>query len=278
MRKKPVKKTPCCVDNVIEYNEKSVQLYKAIYEYDSAGYSKRQISKMLHCSRNTVTKYLNGDYEALCRKDFRSGMDQFYDYVIKSLNAGISRKDVYRSILAKGYKGGQTAAYDFMNKIIERFQIDIAVYKSSSAEAVQKKKELQKYDHISRSGVFRFLWMGAELTGNHKACLLQTYPKLRELMACIREFREIYEKKNMALLYLYIGKYKTSELKEIARFATGLEKDLDAVENSVASTLSNGFVEGTNSKLKMVKRTMYGRCSKLLLAAKLMYAVKPIYG
>ena len=254
VRMKLVKKTPCCVDNVIEYNEKSVQLYKAIYEYDSAGYSKRQISKMLHCSRNTVTKYLNGDYEALCRKD------------------------VYRSILAKGYKGGQTAAYDFMNKIIERFQIDIAVYKSSSAEAVQKKKKLQKYDRISRSGVFRFLWMGAELTGNHKACLLQTYPKLRELMACIREFREIYEKKNMALLYLYIGKYKTSELKELARFATGLEKDLDAVENSVASTLSNGFVEGTNSKLKMVKRTMYGRCSKLLLAAKLMYAVKPIYG
>ena len=254
MRMKLVKKTPCCVDNVIEYNEKSVQLYKAIYEYDSAGYSKRQISKMLHCSRNTVTKYLNGDYGALCRKV------------------------VYRSILAKGYKGGQTAAYDFMNKIIERFQIDIAVYKSSSAEAVQKKKKLQKYDRISRSGVFRFLWMGAELTGNHKACLLQTYPKLRELMACIREFREIYEKKNMALLYLYIGKYKTSELKELARFATGLEKDLDAVENSVASTLSNGFVEGTNSKLKMVKRTMYGRCSKLLLAAKLMYAVKPIYG
>lgn len=169
MRKKPVKKTSCCVDNVIEYNEKSVQLYKAIYEYDSAGHSKRQISKMLHCSRNTVTKYLNGNYEALCRKDFRSGMDQFYDYVIKSLNAGISRKDVYRSILAKGHKGGQTAAYDFMNKIIERFQIDIAVYKSSSAEAMQKKKELQKYDHISRSGVFRFLWMGAELTDNHKA-------------------------------------------------------------------------------------------------------------
>ncbi len=45
----------------------------------------------------------------------------------------------------------------------------------------------------------------------------------------------------------------------------GLEKDLSAVENSVASPLSNGFVEGTNSKLKMVKRTMYGRCNKPLL-------------
>jgi len=82
------------VDNFTEYDEKSVQLYNAIREYNSAGYSNRQISKMLHCSRNTVTKYLNGDYEDLCRKDFRSGMDNFYDYIIKSLIAGISRKDV----------------------------------------------------------------------------------------------------------------------------------------------------------------------------------------
>ena len=70
-------------------------------------------------------------------------------------------------------------------------------------------------------------------------------------------------------LYLFIEKYKNSSLKEISRFASGLERDLPAVENSVASPLSNGFVEGTNSKLKMIKRTMYGRCGKELLAAKL---------
>ena len=55
-------------------------------------------------------------------------------------------------------------------------------------------------------------------------------------------------------------------------FANG-EKDISAVENAVASDLSNGFVEGTNSKLKMVKRTMYGRCSRQLLEAKLMYRI-----
>ena len=79
------------------------------------------------------------------------------------------------------------------------------------------------------------------------------------------------EKKSMPLLYLFIERYKNSDLKEIFRFANGLEKDIEAVENSVASELSNGFVEGTNSKLKMVKRTMYGRCYKTLLAARLMY-------
>lgn len=48
-----------------------------------------------------------------------------------------------------------------MNKIIKIHQIDIAVYRSSTAESIQKKKEIQKYDHITRSGIFRFLWGGA---------------------------------------------------------------------------------------------------------------------
>lgn len=63
---------------------------------------KREIAKTVHRGRNTVTKYLNGDYESLCCKDFRSGKDQFYH-----LLAGISRKDVYRSLLVKGYQGGK---------------------------------------------------------------------------------------------------------------------------------------------------------------------------
>ena len=115
------------MDNHVEYNQKHVQLYQAIHEYTSAGYSKREISKILHCSRNTVTKYLQGDYESICRKDFRSGMDRFYDYIITELSSGICRKDVYRKLLEKGYTGKQTAAYDYMNKIITRHNIDISI-------------------------------------------------------------------------------------------------------------------------------------------------------
>lgn len=51
----------------------------------------------------------------------------------------------------------------------------------------------------------------------------------------------------------------------ITRFASGLGKDLSAVENAVVSPSS----EVTNSKLKMTQRTMYGRCGKELLTAKL---------
>ena len=73
------------------------------------------------------------------------------------------------------------------------------------------------------------------------------------------------------MLYLFIERYKNSNIKSIKSFAKGLERDIDAVENAVAYDYRNGFVEGTNSRLKMIKRTMYGRCGRKLLEAKLRY-------
>ena len=70
---------------------------------------------------------------------------------------------------------------------------------------------------------------------------------------------------------MFVEKYSNSSIKALKSFADGLKRDIDAVENAVAYNLSNGFVEGTNSRLKMIKRSMYGRCGKQLLEAKLRY-------
>ncbi len=70
---------------------------------------------------------------------------------------------------------------------------------------------------------------------------------------------------------MFVEKYSNSSIKALKSFAEGLKRDIDAVENAVAYNFSNGFVEGTNSRLKMVKRSMYGRCGKQLLEAKLRY-------
>lgn len=50
-----------------------------------------------------------------------------------------------------------------------------------------------------------------------------------------------------------------------------LKKDVEAFENPVVSRLSNGFVNGANNRFIMVKRTIYGRCTRQLLESKLMY-------
>jgi predicted transcriptional regulator len=253
-------------------NNQYIQRFKSIHEFHAAGYSIRYIAKTLKMSRNTVRTYIHGDFESLCQKKIQSIMHTYHDYIVKSLQAGMSRSDVYNSVIAKGYTGKRTAAYDYMNKIIEYYDIDISVYKSSSAEAIQKRKGMQKYDYVTRAELFKALWFNADIPANHKNYIFNKYPQLFELNICIKEFRQIFNERQMPLLFLFIEKYKTSNINALSTFATGMEKDNEAIENAIGSNLSNGFVEGTISKLKMIKRVMYGRCRLELLAAKMMYA------
>ena len=253
------------------YNDNKVQLYNAIKDHVDAGFSSRQIAKILHCSRNTIRKYMNGDFDALCRRELLSGADRYYDYIMKSLASGMIRKDIYREIKKQGYSGQVSTAYDYMNKLIEAHGIEIAVYRSASIETISRKKQLNKYDHVTRRSIFRFLWMNDTAATGYRDYFMDKYPIIGELYKCIKEFRQIFKEKSLPQLYLFIDRYKASGIKELEIFAAGLEKDLEAIENAVISDLSNGFVEGVNNKLKMIKRTMYGRCGQKLLTAKLMY-------
>jgi len=59
-----------------------------------------------------------------------------------------------------------------------------------------------------------------------------------------------------------------SGIASLARFATGLQKDLSAVLAAVETDWSNGQVEGQINRLKMLKRQMYGRAGFALLRAR----------
>jgi len=49
------------------------------------------------------------------------------------------------------------------------------------------------------------------------------------------------------------------DIPEIDSFIYGLERDFDAVRNTIKYEYSNGLVEGLVNKLKVIKRIMYGR-------------------
>ena len=98
------------------------------------------------------------------------------------------------------------------------------------------------------------------------------YPATLEMQSCIRDFRDIYNKKSVSILEALIEHYSGSKCKPIASFASGLKKDFNAVKNSVLSELSNGYVGGNNNKIKAIKRAMFGRAKIDLLRVKVLYA------
>jgi transposase len=60
------------------------------------------------------------------------------------------------------------------------------------------------------------------------------------------------------------------EAEVMRRFAKGLKKDLAAVRAGLTQSWSNGPVEGFIHKLKLVKRSMYGRASFGLLRSRVL--------
>jgi transposase len=61
----------------------------------------------------------------------------------------------------------------------------------------------------------------------------------------------------------------------LSSFAAGIAKDRSAVRAAITEPWSNGQVEAQITKLKLVKRQMYGRANLDLLQARLLGAPEP---
>ena len=84
----------------------------------------------------------------------------------------------------------------------------------------------------------------------------------------LRDFHVCMDKNDVVLLDSFIEKYKDSEIASVAQFAKGLTKDYDAVKNCLLYPhISNGPIEGINSRTKYIHRRGSGRASVELLNA-----------
>lgn len=90
-------------------------------------------------------------------------------------------------------------------------------------------------------------------------------PLLVEAREAIAAFQTMIRKKSITDLDPWLEKARTGL---VASFANGVVKDRAAVSAAITSPWSNGQTEGQITKLKFVKRQMYGRGKIDLLQAR----------
>jgi len=94
-------------------------------------------------------------------------------------------------------------------------------------------------------------------------------PTLVEAREIIAEFHLMIRRKTEAGLIPWIERARASL---VASFASGVAKDDVAVRAAITSPWSNGQTEGQITRLKLVRRQMYGRGKIDLLQARLIGA------
>lgn len=272
---KLVKKIDSNVDNFSEISDKCYQKVTQIQAFIQEGCSYREIARRMGISRRTVAKYAKGDPEQLSRKNTRKkALDAYRDYILDNLYDGINVTEIINGLRQKGLTVSDGTVFSYCRKLKSELKVSGKPIKDKITKSINGKcgSTGSCNDYITRNGIFRYMWLNVSISQPHKEYIYDKYSELNEIHNCVREFRQIFSTHNVPMLYLFVAKYKESGIKSLSSFAKGIEKDIEAVENAVAYKYSNGFVEGTNSRLKMLKRTMYGRCSRKLLEAKLRLA------
>lgn len=267
-----VKKIAVDVENLTETEKKRKRLIESVQQLANAGYGKRAISRQLDISRRTVEKYINGDPDILCRSIKRSSLDQYTDLIVASIKNGKTVTATMRILKEQGDTSSDSNIRQFIKSIIKQYGLEYQKYCSSPTREILKESKTGK-QRFTRKGIFNHLWMKIPIKEENWIKILKEYPILKEVENCIQSFREMFDEKESHYLDNFIRDYKNSAIKELATFANGLKEDYDAVNGAVVSELSNGFVEGTNNKVKTVKRSMYGRCRRELLEAKMILRI-----
>jgi transposase len=111
------------------------------------------------------------------------------------------------------------------------------------------------------------------LTKAETAAIAAVENALPDLLASrdlVADFHVMVRKKAAAALDEWLT---VAQASLIASFVTGMAKDVDAVRTALETPWSKGQTEGQITKLKLVRRQMYGRGKLDLLEARLIGAI-----
>ncbi len=112
-----------------------------------------------------------------------------------------------------------------------------------------------------------------EIEQEDLATFCQASPTLKRTYDLVQDFMQMVRKRAGHRLDAWLERVASSDLAELQHFAAGVEKDKAAVQAGLTWSINNGQVEGQVTKLKLIKRSMYGRAAFPLLRQRVLHAV-----
>lgn len=251
-------------------------LFRSIQALRRAGMNKSAIARFLGVHRHTVQKYsaLESAPERKPRIHKVSALAPYEDYILKRFANGChSATQIHKEISEQGYRG----AYNNVARIIqylkkcERDGEPLPDSPPGLSAAQAKGVLITRPDKRTEQQTLTIERM--KMVDRHvgKCC------HLFEAFARLFRQREDYAEPNghnraRAVLQQWMKEAKESEIPELKAFAAKLFQDIEAVVWAMAMPYSQGQTEGRVNKLKLIKRSMYGRGKFDLLRQRVLYA------
>ncbi len=180
-----------------------------------------------------------------------------------------------RELRSLGYKGSRRSLYRF----VATFELASETSGEDSLEASDQQQDGPFPSEAALTlSVSQATWLFFrketdldETEQQNLAHLRQAHPSIEKAYQLVSAFLQMLRERTGQHLSQWLTDAQESGLPELEPFVTGVQKDEDAVLAGLTLPWSNGPLEGHVNRLKLIKRSMYGRAEFDLLKLRVLY-------
>ncbi len=253
--------------------------YEAVVDLHRQGLGVRAIVRQLHIGRRVVRHYLAAASfpERAPNRPRRTSLTPYEPYLRMRWEAGCQNAAaLWRELRTQGFTGTES----FVRQQVRRWRVTPGQpgkpARTNRGSGHGRGAMPPPIRVVSpRQAVWLFLRDDADLTEGQRAYraeLLDCCPDIATALPLVEAFQQMMRSHDEQALTGWLTAAERSDLREFRDFAGGLRRDYGAVEAAVTSEWSSGQVEGQVTRLKLVKRSMYGRAGFPLLRQRFLLA------
>jgi transposase len=252
--------------------EKTRELFESIHALSKKGMKNAQIARTLGIHRHTVEKYL-AFKKPPQRHHFTkkvSAIAPYEDYILGRWEQGCrNATQIWREISEQGYPGAYENVVRITRYLKEQQRLAKSlpdrppgILASHAAGILVKRPENRSDQEIKTLKRLKTIHRVTE-----RCCAL-----FEQFAGMLRDKEQTSEEQVRRRLQEWIDQAKASGIAELKAFAVKLLQDKEAVVAAIVLPYTQGQTEGRINKLKLVKRSMYGRGKFDLLRQRVLYA------
>ena len=263
--RKPPRRKPATVSQQRRWQ---LERYQRVRELVAQDWTKRAIAQHLHLHPHTVGKYARMEQFVDQRHNpHGSSVEPYRAYLQERWSQGGTMiKTLWQELCAQGFTGSYQSVWQFTRQWPMPGP-------SASAHAVSKGPAQQPRTPWQTKWL---LLRAPEDLSAQEASYCQAVchlcPALAEAASLARSFVEMVRQRKQDQLDAWLQQASASPLQELRRFALGLRKEYAAMRAALSEPWSTGQVEGQLTRLKYLKRQMYGRANLDLLRLRVLHA------
>ena len=253
--------------------------YEHIVTLQKQGLKSAEIALQLGVTPRTVQRWIatNIPYSGPRRQRPRL-IDPYEAYLLSRWHQGCRNgAHLERELRAKGYKGSGRALYRYLERLEPS---GFSAHKQGSLSVPRQTVFIQPNPLLTLSAqqaTWLFFRRSEDLKKEeqeHLRLLRQASPHLEAAYQLVEAFLHMVRERTGEQLDAWLSKVEASHLEAFASFVTGIQQDKDAVLAGLTLPWSNGPLEGNVNRLKLIKRSMYGRAEIDLLKHRVLYQSK----